>query len=58
METNNILMYSMDLVANPEVTKVVVLMEHNDRKGGPKIVKQCSFPLTVSFPSSTFITIG
>lgn len=37
---------AMDLVANPEMTKVVVLTEHTDKKGGAKIVKKCSFPLT------------
>ncbi|KAL2691437.1 hypothetical protein Neosp_001822 [[Neocosmospora] mangrovei] len=30
---------AMDLVANPEKTKVVVTMEHVDRKGRPKILK-------------------
>lgn len=37
---------AMDLVSNPEKTKVVVTMEHTDRKGNPKILKQCAFPLT------------
>ncbi|KAI8689646.1 Succinyl-CoA:3-ketoacid-coenzyme A transferase [Fusarium sp. Ph1] len=37
---------AMDLVANPEKTKVVVTMEHVDRKGRPKILKECTFPLT------------
>lgn len=30
---------AMDLVSNPEYTKVVVTMEHCDRKGNPKILK-------------------
>jgi 3-oxoacid CoA-transferase len=37
---------AMDLVANPEKTKVVVTMEHVDKKGNPKILPECSFPLT------------
>jgi acyl CoA:acetate/3-ketoacid CoA transferase beta subunit len=30
---------AMDLVANPTKTKVVVTMEHTDRKGNPKILR-------------------
>ncbi|KAK9470401.1 uncharacterized protein V1510DRAFT_423165 [Dipodascopsis tothii] len=37
---------AMDLVANPEQTRVVVTMEHVDRKGNPKIVAECAFPVT------------
>ncbi|EOA84617.1 uncharacterized protein SETTUDRAFT_31876 [Exserohilum turcica Et28A] len=37
---------AMDLVSNPQKTKVVVTMEHTDKKGRPKILKQCEFPLT------------
>lgn len=29
---------AMDLVANPEKTRVVVTMEHVDKKGNPKIL--------------------
>jgi len=36
----------MDLVSQPHRTKVVVTMEHVDKKGRPKIVKDCAFPLT------------
>lgn len=37
---------AMDLVSNPEKTRVVALLEHTDKKGGAKILKQCDFPLT------------
>lgn len=36
---------AMDLVANPQETRVVVVMEHTS-KGKPKILKACRFPLT------------
>lgn len=35
---------AMDLVANVE--RVVILMEHVARDGSPKLLKNCSFPLT------------
>lgn len=47
---------AMDLVSNPTNTKVVVTMEHTDKKGGPKIVKQCDFPLTGKTCVSRIIT--
>ncbi len=47
---------AMDLVSNPSMTKVVVTMEHTDKKGNPKIVKQCAFPLTGKACVSLIIT--
>jgi len=47
---------AMDLVSNPSMTKVVVTMEHTDKKGRPKILKQCEFPLTGRSCVSRIIT--
>lgn len=47
---------AMDLVSNPSNTKVVVTMEHTDKKGNPKIMKQCEFPLTGRACVSRIIT--
>jgi 3-oxoacid CoA-transferase len=47
---------AMDLVANPTQTKVVITMEHTDKKGNPKILNQCTFPLTGQKCVSTIIT--
>lgn len=47
---------AMDLVSNPSKTKVVATMEHTDRHGNPKILKQCSFPLTGKACVSRIIT--
>lgn len=47
---------AMDLVANPERTKIVVTMEHVDKKGRPKIVNTCTFPLTGAACVSRIIT--
>ncbi|KAI1004210.1 Succinyl-CoA:3-ketoacid coenzyme A transferase 1 [Podosphaera aphanis] len=47
---------AMDLVSNPSKTKVVVTMEHTDKAGNPKIVKQCAFPLTGKSCVSLIIT--
>lgn len=47
---------AMDLVSNPQNTTVVVTMEHTDKKGRPKILKQCEFPLTGKGCVSRIIT--
>lgn len=47
---------AMDLVSNPSATKVVVTMEHTDKKGNVKIVKHCAFPLTGRACVSRIIT--
>ena len=46
----------MDLVSNPQSTKVVITMEHVDKKGRPKVLKQCEFPLTGKACVSRIIT--
>ncbi|KAA8915945.1 hypothetical protein TRICI_001959 [Trichomonascus ciferrii] len=47
---------AMDLVANPDNTKIVVTMEHTDKKGNSKIVDTCEFPLTGQKCVSRIIT--
>ncbi|KAL7907905.1 hypothetical protein GGI35DRAFT_455068 [Trichoderma velutinum] len=47
---------AMDLVANPENTKVIVATEHLCKDGSSKIVQQCSLPLTGARCVSTIIT--
>lgn len=46
----------MDLVANPDNTKIVVATEHCAKDGSSKIVQQCSLPLTGARVVSTIIT--
>ena len=37
---------AMDLVSNPDNTKIIVLTDHTDKNGKPKIVEKCSLPMT------------
>ena len=46
----------MDLVSNPEKTKVIAVMEHCAKGGRPKILKECALPLTGARAVSTIIT--
>ncbi|KAI0450067.1 succinyl-CoA:3-ketoacid-coenzyme A transferase [Xylaria acuta] len=47
---------AMDLVSNPDHTKVVVATEHVDKNGRSKIVQDCKLPLTGKGVVSTIIT--
>lgn len=47
---------AMDLVSNPDQTKIVVATEHVAKDGSSKIVQDCSLPLTGAKVVSTIIT--
>lgn len=47
---------AMDLVANPDSTKIVVATEHVAKDGSSKILQQCTLPLTGARVVSTIIT--
>jgi 3-oxoacid CoA-transferase len=37
---------AMDLVSNPDETKVIVVTDHLDKNGRPKVVEACKLPVT------------
>ncbi|KAL1303776.1 hypothetical protein AAFC00_007113 [Neodothiora populina] len=47
---------AMDLVSNPDQTKIVCLTDHQDKYGRSKVVQECSLPLTGARVVSTIIT--
>ena len=47
---------AMDLVSNPDRTKVIVVMEHCSMNGKSKVLNECSLPLTGVRTVSTIIT--
>lgn len=47
---------AMDLVSNPDDTKVIVTTTHTDKNGNPKIVAKCTNPLTGSRCVRTIVT--
>lgn len=46
----------MDLVSNPDKTRVIAVMDHCAKDGSPKILKKCSLPLTGANTVSQIIT--
>lgn len=47
---------AMDLISNPDQTKIVVATSHTAKDGSPKVVADCSLPLTGANCVSTIIT--
>ncbi|KAF9009461.1 succinyl-CoA:3-ketoacid-coenzyme A transferase [Cyathus striatus] len=47
---------AMDLVSNPDKTKVIAVLEHCSKNGKSKVLKTCSLPLTGARAVSTIVT--
>lgn len=47
---------AMDLISNPDQTKIVVATSHTAKDGSSKIVSECALPLTGANCVSTIIT--
>ncbi|KAI9569003.1 B subunit of 3-oxoacid CoA-transferase [Boletus coccyginus] len=47
---------AMGLVSNPDKTRVIVAMEHCTKDGSPKILRECTSPLTGARAASPIIT--
>ena len=47
---------AMDLVSNPDQTKVIATMQHCSKDGKSKLVKECSLPLTGARAVSMIVT--
>lgn len=47
---------AMDLVSNPDKTKVIAVMEHCAKDGSSKVLKTCKLPLTGARTVSLIIT--
>ena len=46
----------MDLVSNPDRTRIIVIMQHCAKDGSSKIVQQCTLPMTGANAVSQIIT--
>ncbi|KAH7058667.1 succinyl-CoA:3-ketoacid-coenzyme A transferas-like protein [Macrophomina phaseolina] len=47
---------AIDLVSNPDITKIIVATEHVAKDGSSKVVQECKLPLTGARVVSTIIT--
>ncbi|EJT47459.1 coenzyme A transferase, putative [Trichosporon asahii var. asahii CBS 2479] len=47
---------AMDLVSSPDQTKIIITTDHVNKRGEPKIVQECSLPLTGARCVSMIVT--